>query len=256
MFGLFKSLRRKELRNAPFPELWNRIVDQNVHQYERLSGAERAKLRKDLRVLVAEKDWEACRGLEMTDEIRVTIAAQACLLTLGFDSDSYPDVTTILVYPTEFVAPERRERPGGVVHEFRSRRIGEAWTHGPVVISWADALAGGRGESDGRNVVLHEFAHKLDMRTGPPDGVPKLMNDAQYREWEAVMSCEFAELVSRSHAGDSTLLDTYGATHAAEFFACATECFFERPVEMREQHPRLYGALQGYYRQDTATRYA
>jgi MtfA peptidase len=256
LFGLLKNLRRKELRAAPFPERWEEILRQNVSHYRRLDTDEREKLRGDLRVFMAEKDWEGCRGQEITDEVQVTIAAQACLLTLHLDGEPYPNVSSVLVYPAGYVAPERAIRPGGIVDERKSHRIGEAWSHGPIVLSWADALEGGRNESDGRNLVFHEFAHKLDMRSGPPNGVPRLMTDAQYEEWSEVMSAEFSELVARSHYHEATLLDKYGSRDGAEFFACATECFFELPLDMREQHPRLYGVLRDYYRQDPAEREA
>lgn len=254
MFGFLKNIKRKELRSAPFPERWEEILRENVAHYGRLTEREREKLRGDLRIFVAEKDWEGCRGQEITDEVKVTIAAQACLLTLCLDGDYYSNVSTVLVYPTGYIAKERAHRPGGFVEEYQSHRLGEAWTHGPMVLSWADSLAGGRDEADGHNVVLHEFAHKLDMRNGVPDGVPRLLDDELYGQWEAVMSAEFAELVAKSESHEATLLDKYGATNGAEFFAVATECFFERPVEMREEHPRLYGVLRDYYRQDPAER--
>jgi MtfA peptidase len=253
VLDLIRKLRRQPQR-SPFPEAWSEILSLNFRHDSLLTAEERARLRVDVQRFIAGRDWEGCGGLEMTDEIRVTVAAQACLLTLGLEGEKYPDVTTILVYPSSYLARETRVRPGGVVHQYRSRRLGEAWSHGPVVLSWADALAGGRGDPEGRNVVFHEFAHKLDMRTGATNGVPRLGNDALYREWEEVMSAEYADLVSRSHSGEPSLLDTYGATHGAEFFACCVECFFERPAEMREQHSRLYRALQSYFRQDPASR--
>lgn len=252
MFGLFKSWRRKELREAPFPARWDEILRANVVHDQRLAPADREKLRDDLRVFIAERDWEGCRGLAVDDEVRVTVAAQACILTLGLSVELYSNVSSILVYPAGYVAPERAIRPGGIVQEFKSHRIGEAWSHGPVVISWADALASGRGETGGHNVVFHEFAHQLDMRSGAPSGVPSLADEEQYRRWDTVMSAEFMRLRAQSESGEATLLDTYGATNGAEFFAVATECFFEQPAEMARQHPRLYDLLREYYRQDPA----
>ena len=174
--------------------------------YARLTEIEQAKLRGDLRIFIAERDWEGCGGQEISAEVQVVIAAQACILTLCLESDLYPNVSTILVYPVGYLAPEKTYRPGGVVQETKSHRLGEAWTHGPMVLSWADALAGGRNEADGHNVVFHEFAHKLDMRNGSPDGVPRLLDDEQYARWAQVMSIEFAELVAKSESREADAL--------------------------------------------------
>lgn len=254
MIGFLKNLRRRDLRSSAFPEAWEDLLLRNVVHCVRLSAEEGAKLRADLRVFIAEKDWEGCRGQEITDEVQVAIAAQACLLTLALPGEPYTNVSTVLVYPAGYVVKQKAMRPGGVVQSFRSHRIGEAWSHGPIVLSWADALAGGRDESGGHNVVFHEFAHKLDMRTGDADGVPRLMDDEQYQRWESVMSKEFNRLVAQSESGEATLLDQYGVTNGAEFFAVATECFFMRPVEMSERHRSLYEVLRDYYRQDPAMR--
>lgn len=138
--------------------------------------------------------------------------------------------------------------------EGESHRLGEAWSNGPVVLSWQDVEIGGMNERDGHNVVLHEFAHKLDVNDGSVDGVPFLDSNEQINEWSEIMSKEYERLVQASEHGKATLLDHYGATNPGEFFAVATECFFEKPVQMQHKHPDLYELLKGYYKQDTAAR--
>lgn len=253
VFGWFAERRRAEIREQPFPEEWLGYLEKNVAHYRYLSEIEQATLRDDLRILMKEKTWEGGGGLELTAEMQVTIAAEASLLLLGLDHEYYPNVESIVVYPQDYVAPARTRDPSGVVDEYGSTRLGEAWDNGPVLLSWSDARDGGRNPTDGHNVVLHEFAHKLDMRDGVADGVPKL-DDAQYETWAEVMSAEFQALVAQTEKGHKSLLDSYGATNAAEFFAVATECFFEKSVLMREHHPRLYSVLRAYYHQDPAHR--
>ena len=254
VFAWFAERRRAEIREQPFPEAWLAVIEKNVGHYPYLSESEQATLRADTRILIAEKVWEGGGGLELTEEMQVTIAAEASLLLLGLDHEYYPNVESIVVYPQDYVAPERTRDPSGVVDEYGSTRLGEAWDNGPVVISWSDAKSGGLNPTDGHNVVLHEFAHKLDMRDGVADGVPKLHDDAEYDTWAEVMSAEFAELVAQTEKGHKSLLDSYGATNPAEFFAVATECFFEKSVLMEERHPRLYAVLRDFYHQDTAAR--
>ena len=172
---------------------------------------------------------------------------------VGFDSDYYLNVETILVYPQGFLVSSKRREEGRVIAEEILPLSGQAASQGPVIVSWSDALYGGRAVGDGHNVVLHEFAHKLDMRDGAADGAPYLRDSAQISEWADVMSAEYQALFEKTQAGEPTLLDAYGATNAAEFFAVATECFFEKPHAMQQEHARLYAALQGYYRQDPAS---
>ena len=247
-----KRRRRARLLAGPFPDAWLGYLRDNVRLYARLGDAERARLRDDLRVLVAEKYWEGCGGLAMTDEVKVTVAAQAALLLLGIEHDYYSRVLSVLVYPTGYRAPVTRVGPAGVVDEGYCDRLGEAWDRGPVVVSWEAALIGGRGGWDGRNLVLHEFAHQLDFADGLKDGTPPLQTRSQYRRWHEVMTREYRRLIRESEEGRATLLDEYGATNPPEFFAVATECFFGRPLEMRQFHPQLYAVLRRYYGQDPA----
>jgi Mlc titration factor MtfA (ptsG expression regulator) len=255
IFAWLKKLRRQRLVAKPFPRGWLRYLQENVGFYSLLTDAERAKLRDDLRVFVAEKNWEGCGGLTLTDEMKVTIAAQACLLLLGIQHDYFNRVLSVLVYPSEYVANEKWVGPDGVVHEGKRNRLGEAWNRGPVVLGWDAVIDGSKNYKDGLNVVLHEFAHQLDFLDGLVNGTPPLKNREQYRKWHEVMTAEYNQLVKESEEGIATLLDQYGTTNPGEFFAVATECFFEQPVELQRRHARLYRVLRDYYCQDTVERF-
>ncbi|HZT42536.1 MAG TPA: M90 family metallopeptidase [Chthonomonadaceae bacterium] len=256
MFAWFRDHKRRELLSQPFPKEWAGILEKNMSHYALLSEEERKRLHDDLRILIAEKFWEGCSGLVLTDEIKVTIAGQAALLLLGLlKHDYYANTQSILVYPAGFRIPERVVGPAGVVEETRRDVLGLAWNQTlPVILSWSDALSGGLNATDGHNVVLHEFAHKLDLKDGAPDGVLELEDDPQYETWAEVMSAEYQELVQLSEHRHASLLSSYGAINAAEFFAVATEAFFEKSVRMHEEHARLYGVLRGFYHQDPAAR--
>jgi Mlc titration factor MtfA (ptsG expression regulator) len=230
-------------------------LERNVVHYRRLSHAEQAKLRDDMRILIAEKNWEGCGGLVLDDEIKVTIAAQIAMLVLGFSGQYFHKVQSILVYPDAFVVPGAMITEGGVVLEGDSAREGEAWYRGPVILAWAEALAGGRGANAGHNLVFHEFAHQLDMLNGRhADGTPPLDSTEQERRWRTVINEHFRQLVHDCQSGRSTLLDSYGTTNRSEFFAVATETFFQRPRAMQRLHPDLYDIFRQFYRQDPAAR--
>ncbi|MBC8142235.1 MAG: zinc-dependent peptidase [Armatimonadetes bacterium] len=262
MFDFFKNRRRDTIIRETFPAEWLDYIRRNVSHFAVLSETERAQLLDDLRVFRAEKSWEGAGGLVLTNEITVTISALACLLTLGLPNhnDYFREVSAIIVYPAGYRVTETRQaNPAGVLQTGESWRLGEAWRGGPVVLSWADAKAGGTGAAGGSNVVLHEFAHKLDMEDGTAEGTPVLHGAAQYDEWHRVMSAAYARLRARLYwryrgMDDDLVLDAYGATDAAEFFAVATEAFFERPRALRRCWRDLYAVLQGYYRQDPAAR--
>lgn len=254
LLGWMKERRRRRLLEEPFPESWLAILEHNVSHYRLLTDEEKSRLRDDIRVFVAEKNWEGCGGLAMTDEIRVTIAALACLLNLALEHEHYSQVLSVLVYPTGYVAPQQTMIRQGVVAEGTSGRLGEAWYRGPVVLSWKDAKMGGKHQQGGHNVVLHEFAHEHDMLNRGIDGVPPMRDTSQYERWESVMAREYAQLVRRVEMGAPTFIDPYGATNRAEFFAVTTECFFEVPIELEHHHPDLYRELGDYYRQDPASR--
>ena len=253
LFSWLKQRRRKKLLAEPFPAAWLEILERNVQHYRRLTAEDQARLRDHLRIFIAERNWEGCAGLQLTDEMQVTIAAQACLLLLGLEHDYYPRVMSILVYPAGYVGRDEQLDEHGMLHGSEAR-LGEAWYRGPVILSWADVLRGSRQGVDGQNLVLHEFAHQLDMEDRSIDGTPPLASREQYRHWNEVMTAEYERLVDAAERGRATLLDQYGATDPGEFFAVATECFFERSAALCQRHPKLYAVLRDFYHQDPATR--
>ena len=256
---MLKALRRRKLRSAPFPERWLRIIQDRCPFYRRLSDDDRYELQGHVQVFLVEKQFEGCGGFVIEEEHKVCIAAQACLLLLHRETDYYPDLRTILVYPTTFVVSTTSHVGGGIMHERQESRLGESWRHGAIVLAW-DAVSSGMAEPDsGHNVVLHEFAHQLDYEDGSADGVPLLgrgeslsARRRRYAEWLRVMQEEFQRLRARAQRGEPDVLREYGATNPAEFFAVATESFFGKPRELREQHPALYEQMSWYYRQDPA----
>lgn len=257
MLHWLSNRRRKKLTDSPFPPTWEDIIRSNVAHYCMLDAAEQAHLRALIPVFIAEKYWEGCGGLELTDEIRVTISAQACLLLLGLPHDYYRNVQTILVYPSTVVPPQRKLghfetalAPLEIAHPI----LGQAFQQGPLILIWDAALRGGRHPELGHNVIYHEFAHKLDMLTGAADGTPPLRNREEYRDWVTICSREYLRLKHAAEKGKRSFLDAYGATSEAEFFAVATEQFFDQPLRMIEHAPDLYRVLKEYYRQDPAER--
>jgi hypothetical protein len=249
MFGWLTDRRRKKLEEAPFPEGWQAHLDANVAMAGRLDAAMQERLRDLAVVFIDEKSWEGCGGLEMTDEVRVTVAAQACLLLLGREHSLYEDVETILVYPSTMISPGGR-RDGLVVHEEGQVILGQAHGNGgPVLLAWDDVLEGGK-EIGKRNVVIHEFAHKIDMVDGTVDGTPPLPDRAAREAWARICSEAFLELQARVEAGKRTFIDEYGATNEAEFFAVASEHYWCQPKKLERNEPELYELLRGFYRFD------
>ena len=249
LFDWFKKHRREKILATPFPEQWNQLIRDNLVHDRHLTSEQQKKLRRLVQIFIAEKNWEGCGGLVMTDEIKVSIAAQACLLVVGMDEDQFFDhVLSILVYPTGYVAGGTHVSSNGLVLEGGQPRLGEAWWRGPVVLSWAEAQAGGRMETPGRNLVLHEFAHQLDMLNGRiTDGTPPLNSRAKYDRWVSVLGPEFDRLVENCRGGYHGFIDCYGATNPAEFFAVITETFFERPNALKSHHEAAYEVLSEYY---------
>jgi Mlc titration factor MtfA (ptsG expression regulator) len=251
MFQFLKQQRRQRLRAQPFPPAWRSIITRNLPIFRRLPPEDQTELLGHVQVFLAEKHFEGCGGLELTDEIRVTIAAQACLLLLHRATDYYPQLTSILVYPSGYTSYEARHLEGNIWDEGGEPRLGHtARRLGSLVLAWDDAKRGAAHPSDGRNLILHEFAHQLDYEDFQTDGAPALTTRAEYLAWARVMSKEFAALQGADEAGTPTVLDTYGATNPAEFFAVVTEAFFERPRALRARHPELYAELARFFRQD------
>jgi len=255
IFDYFDKKKRARLREQPFPDEWRKLLERDVPYVKLLSPEERTELEGHIHVFLAEKSFEGCGGLELTDEIRVSIAAQACLLLLGRDVEPYPGIDVILVYPSAYKG-QFTNSSDGVVIEGDTTRLGEASTRGILVLSWDDVLRGAADVRDGHNVVIHEFAHALDHEDGSSDGAPPLSRRANYAPWARVFGAEYEKLIDADERRKKTIIDKYGATNPAEFFAVVTETFFEKPLQMREKHPELYEQLRAYYRQDPAARLA
>lgn len=236
----------------PFPEGWLRILASNLPYYACLPAGLQEKLRRLIQAFLADKWFEGAGGLTITDEIRVTIAAQASVLLLGMDEDLYPGLRTIIVYPHTYRAKETVHRPEGTQIERSQVRTGESWSYGTIVLSWDNVLHGTLDMRDGENVVLHEFAHQLDDEMGPGDGVPDLPNLSRYRAWAKVFAREYGQLLARLRRQRSDIFRTYAAESPAEFFAVATELFFEKSGQLRSLHPELYAQLRMFYGQDPA----
>jgi Mlc titration factor MtfA (ptsG expression regulator) len=251
VFGLFKKRHRTALRAEPMPQAWQAIIAKNVPFAALLPAEDARELEALVRIFIAEKRFEGCGGLTITDEMKVTIAAQACLLLLHRESDIYPDLESILVYPHAYRAQGQR-RDGALVVEADDVRLGESWVRGTLILAWDHVRAATHHVAIGQNVVLHEFAHQLDGEEGAVDGAPDLGSRARYVSWARVLGDEYTELSERIHAGRESDIDPYGATSPPEFFAVVTEMFFERPCEMRKRHPALYAELAAFYRQDPA----
>ena len=246
--------RRERLRAKPFPAAWRDILARRVPHYRRLPRDLRGQLEQHIQVFIAEKPFMGCAGQEITDEVRVTIAAQACLLILNRKPDYFPNLHQVLVYPGPFIVERFQPVEGNpVLQSYATQTLtGESWTHGRIVISWEDALEGAAVPDDGRNVVIHEFAHQLDQQKGYANGAPWLGSRHRYPRWSQALGEEYARLQQSSFTGEASLFNPYGATNPAEFFAVITETFFEQPQEMALLHPALYAELRGLYRVDPA----
>lgn len=255
MFAILKQWRRQRLLNKnPFPHAWLDILRQRVPYYRLLTSKEQQELQDHIRIFLSEKQFEGCGGLEITDEIRVTIAAQACILLLNRPSNYYPGLQSILVYPSAYITRGRSVDPAGVVTEGPQTRLGEAWLRGAVILSWDDVQHGSKDFQDGRNVTLHEFAHQLDQQDGVFDGAPLLDKSSSYASWARILRNEYETLRDAAKLGRPSSIDKYGATNPAEFFAVITEAFFENPRDLKQEHPELYEELKGFYHQDPLAR--
>jgi Mlc titration factor MtfA (ptsG expression regulator) len=241
--------RRARIGGKPFPAAWRRILRRRVPIVARLPAELQLRLKRHIQVFLAEKPFIGCREQPITDEVRVTIAAQACLLLVGHaQPDCYPRLRQVLVYPDAFVVEREQPLGAGLVQARRRTLSGESWTLGQVILAWPEVLAGAADPADGRNVVLHEFAHQIDQDSGAADGAPWRPTPALRRRWAAVMGEAFARLREEP----SAVIDAYGASEPAEFFAVVTEAFFERPAELAAEAPAVYAELARLYRLDPA----
>ena len=257
MFHWLRDHRRKKILKEPFPADFKGILVERFRHYSFLDEAEKNHLEQLVQVFIAEKRFEGCNGLEITDEIRVIISAEACMLLLGLHHDLYRELDSVLVYPSVVVTPPPSHGvflQSPLVEKPPTPISGQAFLRGPVILVWDVAKRDALHPERKHNVVYHEFAHLLDMESGAANGTPVLHSREQYRIWAKVFSDEFLTLRRKSGQGKKTFLDPYGAENEAEFFAVATEFFFDNPMEMQRKHRVLYDVLAGFYQQDTAAR--
>lgn len=236
-------------RRLAVPDAWWHWIEERVPQAAALSSADRDALLQLVARFIKEKQFEGAAGLAVTDEMKVVVAAQACFMALKLPGPLYPGVSAVVLYPGGFVA--RQSELGRTMNLPRERAplAGEALP-GVVALGWSDVAAGAADPRDGRNVVFHEFAHQLDFEDGRGGGAPVLPGTRAYARWGAIMRDAAAELERRVQDGAPSVLDDYGTTNRAEFFAVATEAFFERPDELRADYPAVFDALREFYGQD------
>ncbi len=219
-----------------------------------LAAAQEQRLKQYALVFLAEKEFTPVRGTRLSEDDRLSIALQACLPVLELGIDAYDGWVGIVVHPADFRVRRRDTDEAGVVHEWDDDLAGESWPGGPVVLSWEALDEAGRVAEGGANVVIHEFAHKLDMMDGEADGVPPLPSKRAREAWIEVFDAEFGRFCREVDAGKETFLDPYAAEHESEFFAVASEAFFETPNALKREFPALYDLFRGFYRQDPANR--
>jgi len=247
---VWRAYRREKIQQQPFPAAWRQILKQRMPYFRALPADLQLQLKKLIQVFVAEKQFIGCADLVVTDEMRVTIAAQACLLLLNKPPHYYPKLKQILIYPAAFVVPTAQSDAAGVVSEMAQVRLGESWQTGQIILSWVDTLKSAAICNDGHNLVIHEFAHQLDQLKGQATGAPLLRSTEAYQQWAEVLSYEFEQLQKQLALGLPTLFDAYAATNPAEFFAVISEVFFEQPDLFAAQHGALYQQLRSFYALD------
>lgn len=246
--------RRRVLQRHAIPEpLWQRVT-QALPLLQGLDARECRRLRELTTLFLHQKDFYGAHGLEVTDAMALQVAAQACLPILELDIDLYRGWSTVILYPDTFLVPREETDEAGLVHSSRHELAGESWEGGPVVLSWADVSARVPPHGPGTNVVIHEFAHKLDMQTGVANGLPPLHPGMDQAEWAAAFTSAYERLVKAVEQGRETIIDPYAAEDPAECFAVASEYFLAAPGVLRDAFPDLYRQLVRYYRQDPAHR--
>lgn len=250
---MFPRLRRLFRTEPPrFEDGWEALLHDEFEHWSTLTDAERGRMRRLVAAFVASTRWEAARGFTLTEEIRVLIAAQASMLLLGLDIDGYPQVSSVIVHPSTVRLTGHHTTGRGLMSSSPRLLAGQAQYRGPVVLSWSAARRGAKAPARGQNVVYHEFAHQLDMLDGVIDGTPPLEDEDDRVRWVEVCTAAYDTV----RAEGSPVLRPYAGTNPAEFFAVATEVFFNRPHELREHEAALYRELQHFYRQDPAGRIA
>ena len=253
MIWSLKNFRRNRiLKKASLDEpLWQKIT-RHFSFTRAMAPEELERLRRWVILFLHDKKLQAAGGLKLNDRMRLSIAAQACVLILNLDLDYYRGWLEVIVYPDEFIPKYEYTDEAGVVHEMREPSSGESWPRGPVILSWADVVW--TGDAEGYNVVIHEFAHKLDMLEGVSDGCPPLHRGMSRRIWAETFTEAYEDFCDRVDSGEDTIIDPYAAENHAEFFAVMSESFFELPVTVREEYPAVYDQLRQFYRQDPVAR--
>jgi Mlc titration factor MtfA (ptsG expression regulator) len=246
-----RTLQR--LRAEVEPRLWDRLW-QRLPLLGGLDAEESSRLRDLALLFLHDKAIEEAQGIRLDSAMRLTIALQACLPALKLGLDWYGGWYAVIVYPDEFVPEREWVDEDGIVWVAEEAKSGEAWEQGPVILSWADVRAG--GVRDGYNVVIHELAHKLDMRDGAANGHPPLHRHMSDQRWAQIFTRAYEDMVERVDGGEDTPIDPYGTESPAEFFAVVSEAFFELPHLLEAEYPEVYGQLRDFYRQDPRRRLA
>ena len=244
---LLAALRRARIQRQPFAPAWREILRRRMPAFAQLPADVQWRLKKLAQVLIAEKPFIGCQGLVVTEEMRVLVSVQAALLLLRPGAGYFSRLRQVLIYPGPFVVEREVGAAAGLVQQQRRALSGESWQQGQVLLSWPDVLAGAADPQDGRNLVLHEFAHQLDQENGAANGAPWLSDPRRRTRWARVLGNEFEALQHRLAAGQNSLIDAYGASDPAEFFAVTSELFFERSAALASAHPSLFAELCGYY---------
>lgn len=246
-----RQRRRERILAGPFPDNWRPFVLQAVPHWHKLAIEQQHKLENDIRIFLAEKQFVSGGDIDITERMRVTIAAGACMLIVALPRlDVYPRLREVIIYPHNFTEQIEAIGPDGRPYQIHRTRSGEAWHRGPVILAWNTVQHGIASPHDGYNVVIHEFAHALDMQEGGADGQPPLESKEAYANWERVFYPAFDKFVDDQRRGNDTLVDPYGAENPAEFFAVASEHFFEQAALLRRFHGDLYNLLRDFYKQD------
>lgn len=250
IYPLWVKWQRDRLMAKPVPRHWLNIIESNLAIYHSLEIHQQKQLQGYVQVFLKEKQFIGCMGLQVTEEMRVTIAAIACLLLFGDRKTYFPNLRSILIYPHAYIVNEIVMRDHYIVEERLVARLGESWTQDQIILSWEQIQQDLRNWQDGHNVILHEFAHQQDQEYGSAEGVPILPRTLDYALWAKVMTTDYLQLCDQVERQHKTIIDSYGATNPAEFFAVVTETFFEKPKQLYQHHSSLYELLQRYYQLD------
>ncbi|MGH8496317.1 MAG: zinc-dependent peptidase [Gammaproteobacteria bacterium] len=250
---LWRARQRRRRMGGEFPAHWRELLERKLPLYARMPAALKPRLHGLVNAFIAEKRFVGCAGQVVDDEVRLLIAAQACLLVLNRELGFFDELESILVYPSSFLVDEEYADTTGVVTSARHELLGRAWDAHQIILSWEDVVEDSAAEHPDQNVVLHEFAHQLDQAGGSGDGAPSLRSPTRYARWSAVLQSAYETLLEQIERGATPFMDEYGASDPAEFFAVATETFFIEPRHLERAQPALYGELEAFYGVDPAS---